>query len=76
MHGLRDFNFEKIGPFNEANKLILGTSRLGNDGRQNSDVSNPTSSKRGSKRKANDSTYGNNSYYGTNGNNSSSIEFI
>lgn len=69
LHGLRDLNLEKIGPYNEINKLVLNTSRLNNDIRPNE-----LNGKRGSKRKATDSSFSN-SYYGTT-NNPSSIYLI
>lgn len=60
LHGLKDLSYEKIGPFNDQNKLVLGSSRLANDGRQSAEIS--SSSKRGSKRKANDSSSSGSSY--------------
>jgi hypothetical protein len=68
LHGLRDLNLERIGPFNETNKLSFGTSRLNNETRQTADLNG----KRGSKRKANDPTYGSSSYYDKNDKSSSS----
>ncbi len=71
MHGLRDISFERIGPYNETTKLVFGTSRLNNESRQNSELNG----KRGSKRKANDSTYTSSTFNSSNDKTSSSKYF-
>jgi len=58
-YGLREPALEKIGPYNENLKLILGPTRLNSDSRLNS--SNDPQTKRGPKRKASDSAYSNQS---------------
>lgn len=67
-YGLRELALEKIGPYNENMKLILGPSRLGStDNRLNSNEAQTqnSSAKRGSKRKVNESSYSN--FNSTNG---------
>lgn len=56
-YGLRDLSLEKIGPYNENLKLILGPSRLNSENRLN--MNNDGFYKRGSKRKVNEASYSN-----------------